>query len=832
MTISCNSLFYSRMHCKTAMLSLLVALFFLPATLHAQCDNNSTQGTDFWVMFLSNHGNFYNSLSLIAACDSSTTITVTNPRTSWSTQVNLAGPGSVTIPIPVAQGKTEDCDVKSDGGIHVTSSQPISLYASNFTNASYDIATIFPSSVLSSSYMAQTYVETQKAEVGFVAVEDSTVLTMTLPSPVSEEGHQIPQGPHSVMLMRGQSYQLMASDFSGMTVTSNDKPFAMFQGASCTFVGDCAACDHLYEQCFPTEFWGRQYLLIPTAGRISGDILRVTALDDNCRLTLDEDSVATLMSGETYLFELSVGEVNFLQCSSPVTACLYLKGGSCNDSLGDPASVIIPSTEFGVKSAVFQSVNTPHTTLHYANIVVPTYATGFMKIDDSLIADQFIPHPSGLSYAQLPITPGTHTLSNTLAGFEAYFYGLGPFESYAYIVGAGIFDFSESLYIDTIEVRTYTDRITHCQGVPLTLRVDTDEDDLWVNWAIDSQWVAYSNLPVTTVLDSLGTHVIEARFHECDTLNATVDIMPRYRTEFRDTICFNQVLHWRGHTLDSMGLYVDTLASAWGCDSLIALDLNVIAKPHSSFSSIHDCHTGTHILSATLDEADGWPFHWSSQPHDTFLDGHETDTTVIVKPSELTLYRLNVDYRCPFVLDSILLPVEWPGANWEVHPDRLTYRHPWFDAYDRSLYETHRQWLVDYQPLAETGEHLRHEVSSEADSVLLMLVVSNSTCVDTLRRTLPFSHSVQWAPSVFIPDADANNRFAVILDDSEADELLIYNRNGILVRRLPGPDPVWDGTSADGAPCPQSAYVWLLRYRSDDHPSRLQTLTGTVTLLR
>ena len=455
-----------------------------------------------------------------------------------------------------------------------------------------------------------------------------------------------------------------------------------------------------------------------------------------------------------------------------------------------------------------------------------------MKIDDSIIADFFTSHPSGLSYAQLPITPGIHHLSNSQGGFEAYFYGLGPFESYAYIVGAGIFDFSESLFVDTIEVRTHLDRITHCQGVPLRLWVDTDEDDLWVNWFIDSRSVAYSNVPIVTVLDSLGPHIIEAHFHECDTLNATVNIMPRYRSEIRDTTCFDQSYYWRGRDLDSTDLYVDSLVSAWGCDSLIVLDLNVIEKPHSSFSSIVDCHTASHTLTAALAEADGWPFSWSSQPHDTLLDSHETDTSVIVSPLQQTLYSLNVDFRCPFVWDSVLLPVEWPGANWVVNPDRLNYQHPWVDAYDHSLFETHRQWLVDFQPLADTGEHLHYEVPFESDSILMMLVVKNNTCVDTLRRTLLFCHSIQWAPNVFTPTIDDNNRFFIVLNESIADELLIYNRNGILVRRLNGPNPMWDGTSADGTLCPQGAYVWLLRYRSDDFPATQQTLTGTVTLLR
>ena len=105
-------------------------------------------------MFMTNHmGN--STLSLVAACDTATTITVSSPRTAWSQEVTLDSAGSVTITIPTEHAFTHDFAVVSNGGLHVTSTQSIVLYASNFQIGSYDIATIFPSSVLQSYYMAQ-----------------------------------------------------------------------------------------------------------------------------------------------------------------------------------------------------------------------------------------------------------------------------------------------------------------------------------------------------------------------------------------------------------------------------------------------------------------------------------------------------------------------------------------------------------------------------------------------------------------------------------------------------------------------------------------------------
>ena len=796
-------------------------------TVSAQCVDHTTQGKDFWLMFMANHvGN--SSLSLVAACDRPATITVSNPLTSWSSTVTLDSAGSVTIPIPYTQGCTEDYAVVSNGGLHVTATQPIALYASNFQIGSYDIATILPSSVLQSHYMAQTYRVTGYSEVGFVALEDSTVLSMTLPSSVE----MLPAGPHSVILMQGQTYQLWGGDFSGMVVTSNNKPFAMFQGSRCTCVGIVRACDHLYEQCYPTLFWGNHFLLVPTAERTIGDLVRVTALEDSCRLSLDGVLQTTLMAGQTHQFELQADAVRFLESSRPVTTCLYLKSAECDSCLGDPATVIIPPLEQGVTSTVFQAINTLSTTQHYANIVVAACAADSMKIDGNPIGAHFHSHPSGYSYAQLPITPGIHTLTNSQHSFVTHFYGLGIYESYAYIAGSAIRDLSESLFVDTIETRSVVCRVLYCQGDTISMHIESDEERLEIEWFVDSQWVASTDTVVKHVFNSPGIHSIQARYHLCDILESSLEIMPTYSTVDVDTICFDQSYLWRGRLFDSDGFYVDSLLSQWTCDSLFALDLEVLEKPQSALITLDDCHMATYTLSANLAEADGWPFSWNSHPLDSLLDGHFTDTSVVVKPLETTLYTLDVAYRCPYSLDTLLKPIEWPGAAWEVMPNILSYAHPWFDAYDRSLYETRRQWFVDQQLQSETGSHFRYEVPLDADSVELMLVVSNNSCSDTLRCSIPFIHSIAWTPNVFVPSAEGNNRFEVVLNDAIADELLVYNRHGVLIRRLAGPNPVWDGTASDGTPCPQESYVWILRYRADTQPTSIQTLTGTVILLR
>lgn len=805
------------------------SLLLIPLVGHAQCTDRTTQGKDFWLMFLTNyHGQ--TECSLMAACPVGTTIRVSNPSTGWGTIVYSTTGGNVRINIPINSATTSLEAEVSGGGIHVTANRPISLYASNFFEYTFDIATIYPTSTLRTRYITQTYGESSDHEVGFVAVEDSTILSMEIPSFIFSP--PIPAGHHSVMLMQGQTYQLHGVNLSGMEVTSNGKPFAMFQGNICTFVGNCGACDHLYEQSYPIDYWGNVFMLVSTETRVSGDLVLITSAQDSCSLYLDNNLIGTIQAGETFSYELPTNTAKLLRSTEPVTVCVYLKGISCGNPNGDPAAVILPPVEQGVKSTVFQAVNTETTTEHYANIVAPNYAVPYMKLDGTSIASRFTRTLNGYAYSRLSVSPGTHTLSSDFGTFVAYFYGLGYAESYAYIAGSSIIDLSEKLYVDGHYTRSYTESLDYCQGDTIPMWIESDEEDLITVWFVDSLWAAATDTGIfNCVFDTPGDHLVEAVVHFCDTLSALIHVMPTYLETTADSLCFDRSYSWGGRELDSTGTYYDTLLSSQNCDSVLALDLTVVPRPVVTLYGDVDCHEAVYTLTADLHEVEGTPFTWSSTPYDPLLVGHEHDTVVNIYPLAPTLYTLNLAYLCPFSESITLASAEWPGAAWVINPGSLSYEHLWFDAYDRSRNVSSRQWFVNQLLQGETGDHLRYYALADDDSLEVMLVVNSGTCRDTLLRVIPVSHAAQWAPNVFTPDAETNNLFSVTLNEGVAEELYIYNRNGLLVSYIAGPNPVWDGTR-DGTPCPQSAYVWLLRYHTDDRPDQHKVLTGTITLLR
>lgn len=777
-------------------------------------------------MFLSNIDP-QNSLSLIVAGEyANTLVHVYNHNTQWETTVELTNDSVVTIPISYANGYSNPQGTTTTGGLNITATHPISLYASNFRMSSYDITTILPTAVLGTRYMAQTYAEVgfPEEEIGFVATEDSTEITVNFRQP-NETIH--------VTLQRGQSHQIRRSSLSGTTAISNGKPFAMFQGHRCTPVGMCDACDHLYEQVLPELLWGKQFMLIPTVGRTNGDMVKVTTWEDTCALTLDGEPLATLAARESYEFTLPNANAQMLRASKPVLTCLYLKGFDCSvDSIGDPSAVIIPPVEQGLQRVTFAATNTTTTTQHYTNIAVHNADVPYMELDGHPIDSAFTATSSGYSYAQLAVSPGLHTLSNANGPFVSHFYGLGIAESYAYIAGMATIDLSYRLYNDDHNTSGMALQHTYCQGDTGHFSIAHPERQVRADWLVDSQFVAHDTCAISYVFNTPGAHVVSAIYDLCDTLFARAFVDSSQDILDVDTICFDSTYQWQGHYYDSTGLYSQTYQNVFGCDSTRRLDLFVVPRPQMTIDRQIDCHSGIYRLDVDLAEASGCPLQWHSSPPDTLLWGHEGDGVVTVMPhADPTIYSLDVDYSCPFTETFALAPVEWPHADWTIRPAFLTNEQPYFDAYDLSQSVDSRQWIVDGQLQATTQAHLQYTALHSADSVYLMLIVEKSTCADTLQQTLPFSHAAVWAPNAFSPEADNNNRFVIVLNEGVAEDFRVYNRSGVLVAHSDGPAPEWDGTH-HGTPCPQGAYVWHLRYRRNDNPDQLHTLTGTVTLLR
>lgn len=181
---------------------------------HTGMNAQSTVGKDFWVTFLPNYDVTVDELSLIAAGNDSCTGVVTNPYTGWSTSFTVV-PGAITnIHIPQSEAYSyHSSDSVKNKVLHVTTTDSISLYASNFEEYSFDITNVLPTSSLGSEYVLQTY--SDKAEFSVIATEDNTIVNIVLAE--NSLLHQA-NTPFSVTLNAGQCYQVQSAsnvDLSG-----------------------------------------------------------------------------------------------------------------------------------------------------------------------------------------------------------------------------------------------------------------------------------------------------------------------------------------------------------------------------------------------------------------------------------------------------------------------------------------------------------------------------------------------------------------------------------------------------------------------------------------
>ena len=385
--------------------------------------------------------------------------------------------------------------------------------------------------------------------------------------------------------------------------------------------------------------------------------------------------------------------------------------------------------------------------------------------------------------------------------------------------------------------------------VHLALTVD------YTHWATDRhtvcdsmRWIDFGWYYSDTVgaIDTIRTVA------DCDSI-VTLDLTVHYSTStaLRDTMCHNQTYSWHGFSVHSDSTYltedfplVDTLRTVYGCDSVVGIIITKMAMPKIEFSYDIDCEHQVWFLTANATApttAGGEPRPmaytlWSSAPADQTLDGQERQPTVIVAPQSPTDYILFADYRstpfCPTTSQINLAPISVPEAQMKVNPEALSYDNLDFTAYDiNPIWE--RAWLVDWLLQDETSTTLTGTAPIDADSVTVALRVYNGQCYDTAVRVLPIHRVAIFAPNVFTPLRDNNNRFDIVGQGILEGELFVYNREGLLVHHSADYTTGWDGRrDSDGRLCPQGNYVWKLTYRATDRPTATRTEVGTILLIR
>lgn len=422
----------------------------------------------------------------------------------------------------------------------------------------------------------------------------------------------------------------------------------------------------------------------------------------------------------------------------------------------------------------------------------------------------------------------------------------------------------------TVDYTHYrVDQQLHCDSMQWRNRVWYFRDTITAVGPVGSHHIVG---PVDSLLTLAG----------CDSV-ISLDLAIRNATyqEAVDTFCYDVSYTWRGQvvgqteTSDSWPIsdlhrhyyLTDTLqthtfyhpsnpAISRSCDSVMAIRLTQMARPLLVLKDSIDCRQQNYVLRISTNVPYS-RFEWDGSRHENAL-GDTFPTAALyrlsVSPAEpYTTYTAYVDYHkktlCPVTASTTVRPVIVPQAEFRYSPQALRYNDMDFDAYDltpirpRSIHPDdanvwRRFWFTDEMMLSDTSAHLTHEIvlaalpEDDRDTVRLTLDVYNGQCHDTVTHLLPFLRVAIFAPNIFTPTEQTNNRFAIVTQGVTSAELFIYNREGLLVFRTDDPAAGWDGRSSSGRLCEQGNYVWKLFYRTIDHPEATRDDVGTVLLIR
>lgn len=412
---------------KTA-LFLILAFILLPFRGYTQTATNV--GTEFWIAFPPNFTN--PTLSIFISSGSTTSGTITSAVPGVNQNFNVV-PGIVTqLSIPNAAALSGGVE---DKGIHIVSADPVSVYGLNRQGATTDAYTALPVTSLGIDYRIMSYMTTianKGSAMSAVATQNGTVLTVyNRQTGVTD----------FVNLNQGQTYYTeqptVGEDLTGSRIQSNF-PVSVFSGSRTTNVPTgCAAADHIIEQMWPVNSWGKNFVTVPTAGRdASGDLFRVLAAEDGTVVSLNGTVVSTLNTAEFY--EAILTGFNSITTTKAVCLAQFAKGMTCSGNLtGDPFMLLIPPQEQFLINYTVATVSGFAT--HWANIVAPDYALGTIFQDGILIPNGAFTQISTTNYygAQRSISEGSHTFNSTFP-FGVFMYGWNIADSYGYPGGGSL----------------------------------------------------------------------------------------------------------------------------------------------------------------------------------------------------------------------------------------------------------------------------------------------------------------------------------------------------------------------------------------------------------
>ncbi|XP_013421722.1 uncharacterized protein LOC106181787 isoform X2 [Lingula anatina] len=385
----------------------------------------SNEGTEFYVGFMDNDYGDGRDMYLYMTTGSNTPaeVTVTAPKqdTNFRKTAQVARGQSVRVSIP-ANFKATGSQVESKG-IHVMSTQPISLYGLNQEQGSGDAFTAIPVTGLGSKYSAITW--SNQGQILVVSTQDRTEVTVKLPgrannaityNGVTHTGYAV----FTVTMSRYQTLHLQSDDLTATQIEANSA-IAVFSGSKKVQIEGTMTSDHLVQQLTPYDAWGKEFLISapPNSQKYKMKIVSQDRHPNIGRVYISGEAASGTFVTEFYTFvrDYQSNVLRRVWSDSPIQVALFTQSMDSSTNMIDASMVLVPPvyqyrsrytfTTLGQTAAEMSS----HMTIYVANV---TTNAGTLRMDGQPMNMSFTRMSSTNYYVStMPVSPGAHEIYST-----------------------------------------------------------------------------------------------------------------------------------------------------------------------------------------------------------------------------------------------------------------------------------------------------------------------------------------------------------------------------------------------------------------------------------
>lgn len=335
---------------------------------------------------------------------------------------------------------------------------------------SNDASLLIPTTSVYTDYVVSAHTSGSISYATIIGLSDEDTVITVRPTTAITESNGIPaiaaNSEGTITLKKGHVAQIEASsDLSGSRIycdaeKSDCHPFVVFSGVNCANIPKgYGYCDHIEQQLFPVQTWGKKYILVKSQARgEEWDLVRIYASEDGTKLTFKPatpEKIAVPSGWTSFTVsdvktELNAGEYSEfyfkgtleVEADKQIMVAQYLSSSqmlskSCQSILthgaecvGDPAMMLIPPSEQFRKDYLFL---TPGSYVsNYATIVMKTGEAPVL--DGSAVTD--IKEIEGTDFSYAIVNLGSAFKNHTLTCSEnpcgLFVYGWEIDVSYAY----------------------------------------------------------------------------------------------------------------------------------------------------------------------------------------------------------------------------------------------------------------------------------------------------------------------------------------------------------------------------------------------------------------